>query len=312
MVRYEPVLSPKFETEWSTDVTRVELINSSLYKSFEYLDSIRREDCDLKPRVFTPEDMIPEHKELINLLGEGIVSTFCDYLDYEPAIITGRYTFVKDVVAQNNLPSDEYGGVCGYDLKEDFASGCAWFPGVVWTGISLGTERKGVVYTEERRVSIAAHEIFHYVHDSIDPGPGGQSPPPGSPLYRPVWFIEGGGEYFGRMLVQYLELQDYGTFTPSDRYGAWLDSEYLSELANFETIQQRAFGTENYYAGQIAMEFMIASQGLEALLDVWVNLGKGLQFDQAFEKALGISVSDFYDKYRVLHQNLYAESLPDR
>jgi hypothetical protein len=60
------------------------------------------------------------------------------------------------------------------------------------------------------------------------------------------------------------------------------------------------------------MEFIIASKGLEALLDVWVKMGAGMTFDEAFEQALGISVSQFYDKYRVLHQNLYAESVADR
>lgn len=169
--------------------------------------------------------------------------------------------------------------------------------------------RSGEVLTEGRRIMIAAHEIFHLIHDGLDPDAAGQSPPPGTPNFRPVWYIEGGGEFFGRIIASYLDLYPYDRFTPTDRSGAFLDVSYLSDLELLEVSQQRAFGIENYFSGQRAMEFMVASMGMGAVLEVWENLGTGMNFYQAFESAMGITVEDFYEKFNAMHTNLYATDL---
>lgn len=305
---YEPALSPSFDTPWPTVVSRKDMIETSLFKANEYLEKLPKKTCKRSAKVFLGEPMLPEHQELAQRISDGMVNTFCDYLNEDLTVIGGSYDFVKETVAAEELPSDDFGGVCGYPVQGDFASACA-FKGTAWIGVQLGTLRRGQISTEERRVSIAAHELFHLVHDSIDPGPAGQSPPPGHPFFRPVWLIEGAGEYFGRLMPFHFGIQEYWTFTPTDRSGAYLPVEYLSDLKNLEISQRLAFGTENYYSGQVAMEYITASVGLEALLDVWVRMGQGDKFAIAFEKAVGISVKDFYQKFAEMHDNLYPSEL---
>ena len=306
--RWKPEVSSKFDSPWPTDVTIDELINTALYRSNEFFDEVRVPDCVVPYQLHLGDPMLDVHKPMVEDLVLSTTELFCDYLDSELIVIGGTYDYVLEVMAENQYPGDDFGGVCGYPVENDYASACA-YKGVAWIGINWGRMRGGEVFTEGRRITIAAHEIFHLIHDGLDPAAAGQSPPPGTPNFRPVWFIEGGGEFFGRIIASYLELYPYDRFTPTDRSGAFLDVTYLSDLELLEVSQQRAFGTENYFSGQRAMEYMVASKGMGAVLEVWENLGEGMNFYQAFESAMGITLEEFYEKFEAMHTNLYSTDL---
>lgn len=308
---FEPRLSPKFEIPWSTEVSRQEMIETSLYKLFSDLDSIFVEDCHVQANIFVGDPFLDEHVPLLEAISNGMVSSYCNYLSKDIPVIAGSYEFVKEVVKSENLPADQYGGICGNDVIEDFASGCASF-GSVWTGIQLGTVRGGVAFVEDRRLTIAAHEIMHNIHDQINPkGEPGLGSCRGQMNFScagPVWFYEGAGEFFGRAMTQYLGLQNYATFVPNDRSGRYLDGAYLSDLDFLTTRRNKAFGVENYYSGQVAMELLIANKGLLAVLEIWQNLHRGHVFPVAFELAMGIGLNDFYQVFKELHSRLYNEA----
>lgn len=306
--RWAPEASSKFDSPWPTNVTIDELINTALYRSNEFFDEVRVPNCVVPYRLHLGEPMLDVHKPMVEDLVLNTTELFCDYLNSELIVIGGNYDYVLEVMAENQYPGDDFGGVCGYPVENDYASACA-YKGVAWIGINWGRMRGGEVFTEGRRITIAAHEIFHLIHDGLDPDAAGTSPPPGTPNFRPVWYIEGGGEFFGRIIASYLELYPYDRFTPTDRSGAFLEVSYLSDLELLEVSQQRAFGTENYFSGQRAMEYMVASKGMGAVLEVWENLGEGMNFYQAFEKAMGITVEEFYEKFEAMHTNLYATDL---
>jgi len=308
---YTPQISPRFTEPWPTQITRQEMIETALYKGFQYFDTLPTNECEYKPDVFIGESIIPEHEDLVRDISVRMATIFCDYLSDDFTVIAGGYEFVSEVVKEEGLPSDEFGGVCGYAISpgNDAGRACAVL-GVAWVGKGIGTMRMGKVITDEKAVSVVAHEIFHVVHDAMDPGPASQSPPPGHPFYRPVWFIEGGGEFFGSLIPKYLGLQEYGTFTPTDRLGAVLKVDYLSDLAGLE-LRATGGGPENYYSGQVALEYITASVGMESLLDVWVQMGQGREFEEAFENALGISIPKFYERFAVMHSNLYSGDLAE-
>jgi hypothetical protein len=306
--RWKPEVSSKFDSPWPTDITIDELINTALYRSNEFFDEARVPGCVVPYRLHLGDPMLDVHKPMVEDLVLNTTELFCDYLDSELVVIAGNYDYVLEVIEENKYPGDDFGGVCGYPVENDYASACA-YKGVAWIGISWGQMRGGEVFTEGRRITIAAHEIFHLIHDGLDPDAAGQSPPPGTPNFRPVWFIEGGGEFFGRIIASYLDLYPYDRFTPTDRSGAFLEVSYLSDLELLEISRQRAFGTENYFSGQRAMEYMVASKGMGAVLQVWENLGEGMNFYQAFESAMGLTVEDFYENFRAMHTNLYETEL---
>ena len=304
---FTPTLSGSFDEPWSTNASRREMIETALFKLFNDLDSIRNDDCEIKPEIFIGDPMLEEHRYLLEEISTGMINSFCDYLTNDIPVIAGKYTFAKEIIDQEGLASDQYGGNCGFDLQQDYASACA-IGGTAWVGISLGSVREGVSFIEERRLTIAAHELFHIIHDQINPR---ADPLLGTCRSRtcsgPVWFYEGAGEFFGRAMTQYLGLQNYATFVPTDRSGYYMDGEYLSDLEFLTESGKRAGGVENYYSGQVAMELIIANKGLLPLMEVWANLDVGMPFPEAFEMALGIPLEDFYDVFGTLHDRLYEE-----
>lgn len=308
---FEPRLSEKFETPWSTEVSRRELVETALFNLFRDLDSIRDDDCKVQPVIFTSDPFLPEHIGLLEQISYGMVASFCKYLSNDIPVVAGRYTYLKEVLASEGLPTDDFGGNCGFEVIEDASSGCAAF-GSVWTGIQLGTIREGKPFVEDRRLTIAAHEIMHNIHDQINPkGEPGLGTCRGEMNFAcagPVWLYEGAGEFFGRAMTQYLGLQNYDTFVPTDRNGYYIDGAYLSNLDFLTTQRNKGFGVENYYSGQIAMELMIANMGLLPVLGIWENMNSGLDFPDAFESSLGISLEEFYEIFSTFHNRIYEEA----
>jgi len=308
---FEPRLSEKFETPWSTEVSRTELVETALFKLFRDLDSIRVDDCEVQPVIFTSDPFLPEHIGLLEQISFGMVASFCKYLSKDIPIVAGRYTYLKEVLKSEGLPTDDFGGNCGFEVLQDASSGCAAF-GSVWTGIQLGTIREGEPFVEDRRLTIAAHEIMHNIHDQINPkGEPGLGTCRGQINFAcagPVWLYEGAGEFFGRAMTQYLGLQNYDTFVPTDRNGFYIAGEYLSNLDFLTTRRNKGFGVENYYSGQIAMELMIANKGLLPVLGIWENMNSGLDFPDAFESSLGLSLDEFYEIFSAFHNRIYEEA----
>lgn len=307
MPPFKPELSPKFTDPWPTDITREELINSALYNAYSFFDKELQTDCSIGYNLHLGEPVVGEAKDIASDFVDKTIEMYCNYITEEINIIGGNYDFTKRVVAENGYKADEFGGVCGLSDVDAFAGACA-YGGTAWFPM-ISTVRNGEQVIEGRRLTIAAHEIFHIIHDQMDPDVSGSIPPPGHELFRPVWFVEGGGEFFGRITAGYLDLYPYDKFSPTDRSGMFLEVEYLSNLELLEVRQNRAFGTENYYSGQVAMEYMIASEGVGQVFQVWLNMGQGMSFYDAFSSAMGISVQEFYSKFAIMHANFYEGEL---
>ena len=305
--RYNPSLSPAFAEPWPTNVTRKEMIDTALFKSFEYLDTLPKSPCELKVNLHLQESMGPEQIELVGSTSRKMIELFCDYMSEDVHIIGGNYDFVKETVAEQGLWSDKFGGICGYDVKFDAGTACAAY-NIAWIGQQVGTTRRGTFVPEPVRVTYVTHELFHVIHDDIDPKPGPNIPDPLGPLFRPVWLVEGGGQFFGSIIPKYFEMQDYQTYLPFDRNGQLLKVSYLSDLKKQEVVQTNSTG-EHYYSGLVAHEYIAASIGLEPLLDIWVRMDKGDSFEKAFEKATKVSIKEFYKKFAEMHENLYEGEL---
>lgn len=311
---FEPRLSSSFDEAWPTKVSRDALIETALFRLFTDLDSIRDPNCSLGYQAFFGDPMLEEHHYLLKEIAEGMLSSYCDYMTDEIQVVAGNYEFVKQTVKEQGFAADKFGGVCGYDLQQDYAMACVWHE-LAWVGISLGSKREGVPFVEERRLTIAAHEIFHIVHEQIDPFSSASkstcdrgeptTETGGDRCFRPTWFVEGAGEFFGRAMTQYLGLQNYATFVPNDRSGFFMDPDYLSDLGVQSVVGNVAAGVEAYYSGAIATEYILANIGLIAYLDIWEQMGSGKSFFEAFEASAGIDIPTFYDKFRDLHLNLY-------
>lgn len=127
--------------------------------------------------------------------------------------------------------------------------------------------------------SVIAHENFHSVQGYL----GKLS------VYRqrliPSWFEEGSAEYFGYMSyanannVKYLYLRSFGNNGPS----------ITKNLEDYATQQSYP-----YDVGRVAVEYLVASKGFQAVVDVFADYGNGIDFETSFEKRFDISLKKFY------------------
>jgi hypothetical protein len=293
--KYNPKLSPVFNEPWPTNVTRQEMIETALYKTFAFMDQARVDNCPVNASIFISEKVLEEHIPIVENISTEMNLVFCEYLTEDITIVSGGYDFLKEVVEAENLPKDEFDGICGYELPRSSYTntGCA-SQGVAWSGVPLS--RRGLSRLNGDAVAIIPHEIFHLVQDSADPGQSGVNQGKGENFFRPVWWVEGGGEYMGRLIPRYFEIQDYA---------AGPLGESFSNLESFELWGENlAASNDHYYAGQIALEYLTASAGFSAVMETLVLMGGGAEFEVAFGKAFGISVASFYEKFSLMNDNL--------
>ncbi len=155
----------------------------------------------------------------------------------------------------------------------DFGPACLGCAGVGWGSAPNGLD------------SVIPHEIFHIWQKAALKRVIDNNPDPSNPLNSPVWFDEGSAEFFAQAL--YSKRTNF--YKPS---GVLLQPYKLIDYAT-----RKIDSGLPYHLGRIASEYIVASKGMENLLAIFWNIGNGQNFPTAFENALGISLSDFYEKF---------------
>lgn len=303
------VLEPLSEP-WPREITRDELIGAALYEAFSSFDVMKVDQCPTNHHVYMADDFHEDHIELAERLTSDVVHLFCDDLYKDIYVIGGNHDYVLDTIAANGLPSDPHGGVCGVPVGEDFSAdwfvACAYDGDIAWIGNTLGTVRFGELTTDESRVATSIHEVVHLVQDQQFSAGDQGIPPRPHPKFMPVWLIEGGAEFLADSVAKYWGTQEYQWMTPTDRSGSRIGLDVSSDLEVFETWASPSLGPVDYYAGQVASEYLVASVGLDRYLNILRRMdANDGDFDQSFHEAIGIPLEEFYAKFEVMHMNLY-------
>ena len=301
--RRMPEASAVFDTPWPTDFSRTELSDTALAKMNTYIDSrVGTAGAVSVEMVF--QDTIDEwHWDWTTDLAELSLQVFSDYPVPDPLFIIGSdQQFMIDEIDERGRETHPVGGACGHVDTGEHIGGCA-YKGITWQSMHLPDENMfGDI--QKNLLAIVPHEYFHLVQDNLDPGPGGQTLPPGDPFYRPVWFVEGTAHFIGLALINYAGIGSYDDNYPW--YAVYAPAEETNILSEFE---KYGGGYGPYDFGQLATEYIVANVGLEALINIWVYLGEGDSFETAFERAIGISVADFYAAYDTVIANLAEDGI---
>ena len=266
-----------FSDPWPTEFTRVDLINSAQSKMHPYFDDNLGADCEHQVHLFFEEsDPIVDDIELI---GDSIVRIFCADLTDDVWVVVGEYEFLKQIVAQNQLTSDEYGGVCGVERPPSI--GCALYD-TVWV------QRVNV---DDRKLrGLVAHEMFHIVQDSISPEPPSFRLPPGDPIRVPNWLTEGSAMFFEGSINDYLGTNRYVDFA-ADQYELRPGSQGTIDLRSLD----EGWSGAVYNVGQFGTEYLVANSSFEQFMQIWRLRDEGIIFADAFYQAFDISIEEFYE-----------------
>ena len=139
--------------------------------------------------------------------------------------------------------------------------------------------------------SVTTHEIFHIWQMAAYKKENDIGLDTNNPLNPPIWFEEGGAEFFSEAFYSKI----------SGKY----QSPNLDQDPNFllEPTTLKAYVSRDknrslpYILGRVACEYIVASKGMEKYLDIHLNVGKGQDFPTAFNNALGISLENFYESF---------------
>lgn len=133
--------------------------------------------------------------------------------------------------------------------------------------------------------SVTPHEMFHVWQKAACKRNSDNNPDPNNPLNSPVWFDEGGADFFAEAI--------YSKVTGS----------YQVPKLRWEALNLKDYVTRDkdrslpYILGRLAGEYIVASKGMDRYLEIYWNIGSGQDFPTAFENALGISLNNFYEKF---------------
>lgn len=134
--------------------------------------------------------------------------------------------------------------------------------------------------------SVTPHELFHVWQKAAYQRDSDNNPDPNNPKNPPVWFDEGGANFFGEAV-----------FSKTSKIyqvpRTWWEPTY--KLKDYVT--REIDRSLPYDLGQAASEYIVASKGMDRFLQIYLNVGKGQDFPTAFEGAVGISLENFYIKF---------------
>jgi hypothetical protein len=71
----------------------------------------------------------------------------------------------------------------------------------------------------------------------------------------------------------------------------------ITRTSNLSEIKANDSSSDPYAIGFAATELLVSQVGVEKFVNVYAELGKGKNFDAAFEQATGIKLVDFYSMF---------------
>jgi hypothetical protein len=240
--------------------------------------------------VIESEDTVLEFHQVLNRdIAQVTVDSFANYLPSGAFLVLGTDpNFFEESVKARDRRFDSRAIPSGGDV-------CFSYFGSAW--ISLPDMFRAERLPEDQNyTACVAYQLFHVAQDSLDKWPGGQIHPPGHRYYRPYWLTVGSAHFMGIAMVSYLGYHPYwgNHFTLGE-------SELQQErprLRGYETADGDFAG---YQWGQLATEYIVASVGVEPLMDIWKHLGEEAPFEEAFSQALGLTVEEFYEAFDTMN-----------
>lgn len=257
-------LNPFDSTPFPDEFARAEMVNA-MFKSFD-------EFLGRKPFINSYElvidDQFQNDAPAIKKLVSGIYSTLPFPLNYPRTVV---------VVSNNqSLLEQSIQTYSQFDRTGSNANDwhiCLNCGGLGWASITSGIS------------SVTPHEIFHIWQRAAYKRNNDNNPDPSNLVNPPVWFDEGGADFFGEAIYS----KTSGTYQgPRVRWQPYKLEDYRTR--NLDRVLP-------YSLGRAACEYIVASKGMDAFLQIYINIGEGKNFPAAFESALGISLDSFYEKF---------------
>lgn len=292
-------VDPAFDSPWPTAITRKQLIDSALARAFEYFDEKSTSGQPSNLTVYFEGTFPEEHHSWVFDMARVSASFPGDFTDHHFHLMVGEPSWVYEVIEREGFWTEPEGH-CGGLTPDGAVGGCA-SRGAVSANYGQTVE-SGELDWSGTLPSIVPHEMYHSVQDVLDPTSMGQIRPVGHPTHRPLWFIEGGAEFFGYAVGDYAGVASY--YVSPWEWWYYLPNPELG-LESFSERDLFAVPPEGYWMGQVAAEYIVANVGVEGMLGISQGLSQGLTWEEAFESGTGLQLDDFYALFNSAYQNMF-------
>jgi hypothetical protein len=290
---------------WSTDVTAKQ-VSDAAQKSFRDWAAAQA-NKPTNHQFFIQDGVFPNRAKSLAAADKTGTQLFSQYFSTKSITVIGRteqWVVQKLNSLGGNFNSCSINYVPGLDYCWDAQSLQGM---VVLTDASFNPSDLG-----RDGSSLLAHEYFHLVQYQLSNNARKHTIKDGSALAAnlfPAWFAEGTAEFAGFSIATLAMGSDYwqgraamntyGIGDPAANKNALVDSEIRTYAGT-----QPNGPTNPYMIGRTATEYLVASAGFQAMLDIWLTYKETKNFEKSFEKAIGITKDEFYERFEKVRTKL--------
>jgi hypothetical protein len=275
IVEVKPVFIP-----WSIDNQEETLITAALEKYSAWA----KENQGKAPNAafYIDSRVDPTHSKIIEDSSRRAQETFVSLrnADYK-VFISGEDSWIRTKLAELNMVGPLGTSVCGNSgAPNSYCAGNDHAFFVIRGNNSLLTMQKSDYQTP-------GHEYFHVVQFAIG----------GSQTFgiMPSWFAEGSANFVGTAISHQLGYFDYRVTRAEEISKPWTNRNIsLEKFQRNDSSSGLTNWLSPYGIGQVASEFIVASVGMDAFLNIIKYTNELSNFDAGFKKATGIELSEFY------------------
>ena len=298
----EPMPTPKPSSTflpWSTDFSAVDMYSSALRKTHEFFGQTTQTQDNLT--LVIQDTFESSDSALFKSIGVGAHSIFYPITKQPTTLIFATSPkWAGDQAKQLNLRVNSYELPCGGNGTWDSYCASENYGFMIYNGRYEEARKRN-----QQRLdfgvgakSVIAHEYFHTVQSALR---SREARDPASPIYIPTWLFEGSANFMGFSIIDYLKIDRYteGRFSEVESH-----QDYKSKETNVSLREFRHYSSSNnginlnpYGIGMAATEYIVASTSVQSLLNIFMYTRSSSTFEEAFEKAIGISLNDFYEKF---------------
>lgn len=289
-VAQPPVAKSPFITPFPTAFTKEELVTASLLSMKKFMEG----SSQSKPVNLIYQETIPAAERVwISKLVQTTMATLPFTQGQEPVVvIASSDEFIMSALRQNGRATFDPTWWCGSPTTyERYCASAGW--GAMNYKDSI---EKSIPIADSGKRAVVAHELFHVWQKTVDGSPATNNRDPRSAQGLPLWFAEGNANFFGFAIAHHDGATNYsaGRASQVDQY-----MRSTNALLSDHVFWDRS----PYGIGQASAEYLVASVGVEKVLDVYRKVGAGLTFAAAFEESIGISLVEYYSKFEAARAN---------